>query len=85
MFALGQVVATRGVADCFAPMDLLELLHRHSLGDWGTVCPDDAAANDLALIEGGRLLSAYAISGRKVWVITEADRSSTTVLFPDEY
>ena len=59
---------------------------RHACGDWGTVCPDDALANDEALEEGERLLSAYKLrDGTKVWIITEADRSSTCILLPDEY
>ncbi len=89
-FELGQVVMTRGVADFVGDdlsrrVALLELLQLHSLGDWGTVCIEDAAANERALVEGSRLLSAYEIGDIKVWIITEADRSSTTILFPDEY
>lgn len=78
----------------------LELLTRHACGDWGSVDEDDMAANERALVEGTRLLSVYVLSGSSehassliseqpvnatVWVITEADRSSTTLLLPEEY
>ncbi len=62
------------------------LLQRHLDGDWGDISEEDREANNLALQNGGRLLSAYRMgSGVKLWVITEADRSVTTVLLPDEY
>ena len=61
-------------------------LARHAGGDWGDVCPEDARANDQALREGMRLLSAYTLQdGTRVWIITEADRSSTCILLPEEY
>jgi hypothetical protein len=61
-------------------------LARHSRGDWGELCPADKWANDRALREGDRLLSAYKTStGERLWVITEADRSATTILLPSEY
>jgi hypothetical protein len=84
-FALGQVVMTRGIADLIETIDLVALLQRHANGDWGSVCSEDAAANERALVEGSRLLSAYEIGDTKIWVITEADRSATTFLLPDEY
>ncbi len=63
-----------------------ECLVRHLLGDWGDLTAEDRYANDRALVEGTRLLSAYAEEGfQKIWIITEADRSSTTILFPSEY
>ena len=67
------------------PFDLLE---RHSKGDWGDVCEDDKQSNETALLKGYRLLSAYyidATESEKVWIITEADRSTTTILLPEEY
>jgi len=69
------------------PMSLvLPYVQRHSEGDWGDVSADDWKANDDALTSGERLFSAYEIgAGKRLWVITEADRSSTTVLLPDEY
>lgn len=87
-FPLGQVVATPGALQAFASAEenYLPYLMRHAGGDWGEVCPEDAGANDEALRDGERLLSAYQLrDGTKVWIITEADRSSTCVLLPDEY
>ena len=64
----------------------IRLLARHIHGDWGDLSVEDLAANELALRTGKRLLSSYALpSGEKVWVITEANRSATTILLPDEY
>ncbi len=88
MFPLGQVVATSGALAAFeesgeSPADYLR---RHQAGDWGEVCEEDQQENEYSLLHGFRLLSAYRLnSGVKLWVITEADRSSTTVLLPDEY
>ena len=62
------------------------LLSRHSRGDWGDVDPEDRTANDTCLRTGGRILSSYRLDTEtKVWVITEADRSSTCILLPEEY
>lgn len=90
-FAAGQVVATRGVVEKteydtrFGDFVALSL-RRHLEGDWGNVCDDDRVANEEALKRGDRLLSVYEMEGLpKIWIITEADRSATTVLFPDEY
>jgi hypothetical protein len=86
---LGQVMATPGALDALATADVtpLELLRRHALGDWGEVDAHDKQANDRALLEGTRLLSAYTlpITREKVWIITEWDRSVTTLLLPSEY
>lgn len=85
-FALGQTVITRGALDVLSNEDVLRALARHARGDWGDVCDEDRAANDEALRYGSRLLSSYhTASGRKFWIITEADRSATTVLLPEEY
>jgi hypothetical protein len=63
-----------------------EFLARHLAGDWGDLCPEDRRLNDQALREGSRLLSAYRTArGVKLWVITEANRSSTCLLLPEEY
>lgn len=89
-FPLGQTVMTRGVADIVAT-DVkfaeftMQGLKRHVSGDWGDLCEDDKKANEDALKMGGRLFSAYEQAGRKIWLITEADRSATTILFPEEY
>ncbi len=91
--AMGRTVMTRGVSD-LAEQDttgkfragLVDLLRRHSNGDWGDLSPDDRKANEEALKTGARVFSVYNLqSGVKLWVITEADRSSTTILLPDEY
>lgn len=65
---------------------VLPYVRRHAWGDWGDVSADDAQANEAALREDARILSAYELAtGERLWIITEADRSSTTVLLPDEY
>ncbi len=87
-FPLGQIVATRGVLDALLVTGGLPdtFLARHAVGDWGDVSDEDRRENDLALVQDLRILSAYTLSdGTKIWIITEADRSSTCVLLPDEY
>lgn len=81
---------TRGVALFFAEretgfLDFMSLLTRHASGDWGIVSKEDADENVLSVENGYRILSAYMVADRKIWVITEADRSTTTFLFPEEY
>jgi hypothetical protein len=88
LFDLGQVVATPGALDALDEAGVCpnRLLARHHGGDWGTLSDGDKAANGEALALGGRLFSAYILpDGVKVWVITESDRSATTLLLPDEY
>lgn len=85
---LGQVVATPGAlhALALAEENGLVYLARHAAGDWGEICPEDACANELARETGERILSAYQLpGGTKLWIITEADRSSTCILLPEEY
>ena len=66
--------------------DAATFLQRHLAGDWGGVPPEDAATNEIALTDGDRVLSAYGPSGGgRVWVITEGDRSATTLLLPEDY
>ena len=90
-FNTGCLVLTRGVAARVAQGDgfasfCQESLGRHVEGDWGCLDQEDRATNDRALIFGGRLFSAYESEGLpKIWIITEADRWCTTILFPDEY
>ena len=85
-FRLGQTVITRSAQESLNTFDVLIALRRHAAGDWGEVCPADKAENDLSLREGFRLLSAYTDrNGTKFWIITEADRSATTVLLPKDY
>ncbi len=85
-FQLGQLVATPGAMAEVDHDDMVEAIKRHLSGDWGDVCEEDKAHNDQALVEGTRLLSSYkSAKGLKFWIITEGDRSVTTVLLPDEY
>lgn len=87
-FSLGQMVATHGAVDALqeAGENPADYLSRHQLGDWGEVPPEDAKENEFSVENGYRILSAYTLSnGVKIWVITEADRSSTTILLPSEY
>lgn len=95
LFPLGQVVATPGALDASRdPGQFLELLARHVRGDWGCVDQEDGEANRLAVTQGDRTLSAYPMDPAKpcagygencLWIITEADRSVTTILLPDDY
>lgn len=87
-FLLGQVVATPGALEALleAGQAPIELLRRHQNGDWGDLCDEDKAENELSVAQGFRILSAYTLTtGEKVWLITEADRSVTTFLLPSEY
>ncbi len=87
-FALGQVVATPGALDALetAVQSALDFISRHASGDWGEVDEHDRKENELSLQQGFRLMSVYTLrTGVKIWIITEADRSSTTILLPDEY
>jgi hypothetical protein len=83
---LGQTVMTIGVSEGIAKNEVFRALQRHESGDWGEVCPEDRETNEEALKSGDRLLSIYKDSkGTKFYVITEADRSVTTVLLTSEY
>jgi hypothetical protein len=83
---VGKVYVTRGVAESVDSDRIAGLLSRHAVGDWGDVCEEDWETNQEALYSGQRLLSVYKPEGKpEVWVITEADRSVTTVLLPEEY
>jgi hypothetical protein len=85
-FTLGQLVATPGVLELVTHAEITQCLDRHICGDWGDVDDEDRAANEQALINRLRLVSVYqSASGTKFWIITEHDRSSTTVLLPAEY
>ncbi len=88
LFPLGQIVATPGALDALeqAGQSAHELLTKHVHGEWGELDADDRRENELSLREGFRLLSAYYLTTEeKVWIITEADRSATTLLLPCEY
>ena len=85
-FQLGRIVATPNALDCLTQDDIRSGIIRHQAGDWGDLDADDRKENDLALERGSRLLSAYqASNGVTFWIITEADKSSTTVLLPEDY
>lgn len=87
-FSLGQTVATPGALEALqaAGQEPAALLTRHQAGDWGDLAEEDKRENELSLAQGFRLLSAYHLTaGVKVWIITEADRSATTILLPSEY
>ena len=87
LFALGQIVATPGALELMKAqgIDGLALLSRHVTGDWGDLDKADKQENELSVHKGFRILSAYGRGDQKLWVITEADRSVTTILRPDEY
>lgn len=85
-FPLGRLCATPGIMEIVSMEDLMYFLARHASGDWGDLSEQDQEANEDALKWDNRILSAYNTEdGTKIWVITEADRSVTTVLLPDEY
>jgi hypothetical protein len=93
-FPLGEIVATPGALAATSNAYRFECLLRHVSGDFGCVCHDDAETNRAAITEGDRILSAYPIDPAKpckgfgdntLWIVTEADRSVTTFLLPDEY
>lgn len=85
-FALGRLLMTPGVRDTIPPSEVARALRRHSRGDWGDVDVADRQANERALKEGTRLMSVFHTkSSHEFWIITEADRSVTTVLLPEEY
>ncbi len=90
LFDLGTLYITPGAAEVFQTNPHVpfvgDIIARHATGDWGDLDDFDKAQNDAAVKNGGRIFSAYRIADDlRVWVITEADRSSTTVLLPSEY
>jgi len=88
LFSPGQVVATPGAIELMNANQIqsLSLLARHLTGDWGVVPDEDAKANQEALKIEARIMSSYPLeNGARIWIITEADRSSTTFLLPEEY
>ncbi len=87
-FSLGQCVATPGALEAFEQTseNITAFIARHQSGDWGDVDEHARRENETSVINGFRILSAYRLSdGTKIWIITEADRSSTCVLLPEEY
>ena len=86
-FPLGRVVATTGALKMLveAGEDPMFLLSRHCSGDWGELGAHDRRENERSIKNGWRVLSSYPVGEKKVWIITEADRSVTTILLPEEY
>jgi len=85
-FRLGHIVTTPNALSQLTNEDILTCIQRHQAGDWGDMDSVDWEANENALIEGTRLFSVYhAADGIKFWLITEADRSATTILLPEDY
>jgi hypothetical protein len=84
---LGRVVATPGALNLLSEMgeDPFGYIARHAAGDWGELCAFDRQQNEIALRDGLRILSSYDVAAGRVWIITEADRSVTTILLPEEY
>lgn len=88
LFTLGQIVATPGALDLLdrTCANAFDLLLRHQHGDWGSMPPEDAEENLRSIETGCRILSSYFLNDtERLWIITEADRSSTTLLLPEEY
>lgn len=86
LFEPGKIVATPAVLNSLEWYELPMALNHHLGGNWGDLCDADKKRNDDALATGGRLLSEYkSFAGIRFWIITEADRSCTTVLLPSEY
>lgn len=87
-FPLGHVVATPGALAALANSNYTPdfFINKHAKGEWGEVSEGDKQLNELALVDGSRIMSAYITTlGQRIWIITEADRSSTTILLPEEY
>lgn len=92
-FELGEIVMTNGIAslmdkseyELHFEIELAGCIMRHKSGDWGDLCEEDKQTNDYAVEHGERILSAYELFGTKIWIITEWDRSVTTILLPEEY
>ena len=84
---LGKIVATPGALKLLLEVgeDPFDYLARHASGDWGELCEFDRRQNQIALREGLRVFSSYETTAGRCWVITEADRSVTTILLPEEY
>ena len=86
VFRLGRIVATPALLERVTHEDIIRAIARHQAGDWGELDTEDRQTNDRAITEGGRLLSVYhAENGVKFYLITEADRSVTTALLPEDY
>jgi hypothetical protein len=91
LFPLGACVATPGAIRALSEdgrdwrSNVAPLLSRHKRGDWGDVSSEDAHENEFSIRQGLRIMSSYEVGAQRVWIITEADRSSTCILLPEEY
>jgi hypothetical protein len=85
LFPLGNIVVTTNAMAKLSHFEYIPAVVRHAQGDWGNLDPEDARRNDDALEHGDRILSAYGTGSRRFWIITEADRSVTTILLPEDY
>ena len=86
LFSLGKTVITRAANEALNQEDVSTAMDKHSVGIWGNLCDEDKQQNNAALTNGDRIFSAYVDSNdTKFWIITEADRSCTTVLLPQDY
>ena len=86
-FSLGQLVATPEALGVLRAANVTpaSLVARHATGDWGSICDEDRGLNEQAIKDGSRILSVYEVGDESLWVITEADRSSTCVLLASQY
>jgi len=84
-FPLGKCYATPTTLEEFPRDVVMSCMDRHARGDWGDLSDYDSRANNEALIQGGRILSSYNIRGDKLWIITDAERETTTICLPSEY
>ena len=87
-FQLGRLLSTPGALHALEKNNqgALEFIQRHAKGDWGDVCEEDRKENELSFLHGSRLISVYSLNdGTKIWIISEANRSATTLLLPEEY
>jgi hypothetical protein len=87
LFETGRIVATRGALNSLTVTGTnpLELVERHVSGDWGDVPPEDAKENEFSVKNGFRVMSSYRVGSDRLWILTEADRSSSCLLLPSEY
>ena len=87
LFPLGQIVATPGAFDVLGEANITpsQLIARHVVGDWGQLCAEDKKLNDEAVENGERTLSVYEVGGETIWVITEWDRSASSIILASEY
>lgn len=85
LFRTGLFLATPGAIEAFTQDEFAACLNRHRAGDWGDMSESERNDNEFSLLHGFRIFSAYNVRGKRLWIITEADRSTTTALLPEEY